>query len=165
MLNHHCVHRCFSLQSGSAPTLSTNSLPKDKSQRCCFLRAVPEYFNDPPAFFSAPKYVSHGPFFAVNCLILRMPILLAHLHPCSLLASTRHKCLLTALDCAAQRASDAPSPATRSSSTHSRRAAAPPPPQQQQQSPVPPQPSPPPEPPTPKQPPPSPPSPRKARRC
>ena len=112
MLNHRCVQQMFFIAKSNAPSLSTNSLPKDKSQRCFFLRAVPEYSNDPPASFFAPKYVSHGPLFVVNCLILRLPILLAHLQSCSLLARVRHKYLLTAPDCAAQRASNAPPPAT-----------------------------------------------------
>ena len=110
-LIHHCVHRCFSLQHDNTPTLSTISLPQDKFQRCLFLRAVSEYFNDPPEFPPRPNALPMAWFFAVNCLILPLPMLLAHLQSCSLLASARHKCLITAPDCAAQRASNAPSSA------------------------------------------------------
>ena len=111
MLIHHCVqqihfckmtvlHRC---QHFLHQRMSCNSAFSQ--------RAIPEYFNDPPAFFSEPNCASHGLFSAVNCLILPLPMLLAHLQPCSLLASASHKCLITAPDCAAQRASNAPSSA------------------------------------------------------
>ena len=104
-------NRCFLLQGGNASALSTFSLPGDGFQLCCFCARLSNILTTRPHFFSAPKYASHGLFFAVNCLILPLPMLLAHLQPCSLLASASHKCLITAPDCAAQRASNAPSSA------------------------------------------------------
>ena len=99
------------LQNDNAASLSTFSLPKDELQFCLFCARLSNILTTRPHPFPSPNAIPMACYFAVNCLILQLPLLLAHLHTCSLLASAHHICLFAIPNCAAQRALIAPSSA------------------------------------------------------